>query len=323
MDFSDFETGINDQGRRIDKVIRKFLPELSLSNVYSLIRKGLIKVNQKKINQNYKIQENDIVNIPLFIIDEQKNSKITEKTSTESEKIQNLPPIVFENEHILILNKPYDMLVHGGKDSLDVLVKNYYRQTHADTSLSFTPGPLHRIDRKTTGLICFSMSIQGANWFTQNIKNHEIQKKYYGIIQGKLNTEEIWQDFITKNDEDSKNFHTVKASKNAGENEKSAYAYTKVCPVKYGFFKNQEITIAVFDIKTGRTHQIRSQCALHSHPLLGDTAYGGAKTNGKYSHFLQAFSLSFPQNPLGLPQLIEIPLNSEISRTFSHDFLTI
>ncbi len=323
MDFSDFETGINDQGRRIDKVIRKFLPEQSLSNVYSLIRKGLIKVNQKKINQNYKIQERDIINIPLFIIDEQRNLRIIEKTSTKTEKIQNLPPIIFENEHFLILNKPYDMLVHGSNDSLDILVKNYYQQTHEDTSLSFMPGPLHRIDRKTTGLICFSMSIQGAQWFTQNIKNHKIQKKYYGIIQGKLNTEEIWQDFIAKNNTKQKKFHTVKAAKNAEENENSVYAYTKVSPIKYGFFKNQEITLAVFDIKTGRTHQIRSQCALHSYPLLGDTAYGGAKTNGKYSHFLQAFSLSFPQNPLGLPQLVEIPLNSEISKTFSHDFLTI
>ena len=75
-------------------------------------------------------------------------------------------------------------------------------------------------------------------------------------------------------------------------------------------FNNREVTLAVMDIKTGRTHQIRSQAALHKHPLLGDTAYGGkAIKNAERDFYLQAFSLTFPENPIGLADEIKIPLS--------------
>lgn len=300
MDFLEATAGKNDADRRLDKIIRIYIPQMPLSEIYKLIRKGLIKINGKKTKAEYKVKENDVLSYPKFVLD----------NSIAPEVKDNLPPlseIVFQNEHILILNKPYNMLVHGSKDSLDKIVNNYYEKNFKSDSISFKPGPLHRIDKKTTGLIAFSLSLAGAQWFSENIKNHEINKKYYGIIEGVLNQEEVWKDYILKDEQSLNNtFHTVNAS-NEKYDQKQKEAFTVVTPLAHGHYKNTDVTFVQFDIKTGRTHQIRSQSSLHKHPLLGDSAYGGkVYKEVKQEFYLQAYKLTIPQNDLGLPEVIEI-----------------
>ena len=96
MDFKKFTAGENDSNRRLDKIIRKFIPDITLSQVYKYIRKGLIKINEKKTSAEYKVQTGDNISIAEFIF--------TEKESVSKKKIfQPLPDVVFENNHILIL----------------------------------------------------------------------------------------------------------------------------------------------------------------------------------------------------------------------------
>lgn len=313
MDFLEVTAGPNDSDRRIDKILRLYLPDLPLSEIYKLIRKGLIKVNGKKTKAEYKVIQDDVISYPKFLTENNKKSASDIRAEYEYSKIlPPLPPVVFKNEHILILDKPYDMLVHGTNDSLDKIVEDYYRKNFNSTSLSFKPGPLHRIDRKTTGLIAFSLSLKGAQWFSENIKNHSINKKYLGLIQGKLQKEELWKDFIKKDQNPtSKKFHTVNASKTKNENDEKE-AVTTVSPIAWGIYKDTEVTYVQFDIKTGRTHQIRAQSALHNHPLLGDTAYGGKSYKElKQEFYLQAYKLTLPENQLELPSLIEISPSKE------------
>lgn len=299
MDFTDFSAGPNDNDRRLDRILRNFLPDLPLSEIYGLIRKGLIKVNHKKAKQNDRVSEGDVISIASFLLGG-KNAEQPEK-SVNGPDIEKL--IVFRNEHILLLNKPYDIKVHGDKDSLDEYVKIYYRKHTRDNSLSFNPGPLHRLDRKTTGLLAFSFSLEGARWFSENIQTHTIKKIYRGIVQGNLREQEFWEDFISKNEGDA-DFHTVKVSETDGKRAK-----TTVTPLKHGNHNGKDITECAFLIETGRTHQIRSQCQAHGYPLIGDTAYGGIKLSGsKRDFFLHAEKLVFPKdNPLGLPEVIECP----------------
>jgi len=327
MDFLELKTGQDDVSRRLDKVIRIYLPDLSLSEIYKYLRKGLIKINGKKVKSDYKIAENDVINLASFIKDNQ-NQKQSENRDSEKSSAANpsahnktlpaLPEIVFKNEHLLILDKPYDMLVHGSENSLDKIVEDYYNKNFQKDSLSFKPGPLHRIDRKTTGLIAFSLSLKGAQWFTENIKNHSIDKRYLGLIQGNLRDTQHWNDYISKDTDDRKSgsqnktrdngFHTVKASSSENENNPDEkQAITTVTPISHGKYKDTEVTFVEFHIKTGRTHQIRAQCALHNHPLLGDTAYGGKKYKEVPQEFyLQAYKLNFPENDLDLPEFIQI-----------------
>ena len=190
MDFLEFNAGIDDNDRRIDKVLRNFIKDVPLSSIYKYIRKNLIKINNKKTTQDYRVKTGDVISIAAFIINDFSENQSELKNNlqkNEENTFQKDLEIVFQNEDILILNKPYDVLVHGSDNSLDKQVENYYKKINQNKSksLSFTPGPLHRLDRKTTGLLSFSLSLNGARWFSENIKNHTIQKKYVSVVQNK------------------------------------------------------------------------------------------------------------------------------------------
>lgn len=314
MDFLEFNAGIDDNDRRIDKVLRNFIKDVPLSSIYKYIRKNLIKINNKKTTQDYRVKTGDVISIAAFIINDFSENQSESNTLQKNEEttLKKDLEIVFQNEDILILNKPYDVLVHGSDNSLDKQVENYYKKINQNKSksLSFTPGPLHRLDRKTTGLLSFSLSLNGARWFSENIKNHTIQKKYVSVVQNKLLHQEEWIDYIEKkSDKDNSKFHKVEVSK-LKENDEQKKCITKITPVKYGKYKNKDITFVEIEIKTGRMHQIRAQASLHNHPLLGDTAYGGIKIEDfSQDFFLHAKELIFPsENPINLPKTVNATL---------------
>ena len=183
-------------------------------------------------------------------------------------------------------------------------------------SLSFKTGPLHRLDRKTTGLLAFSQNLQGAQCFSEKIKSHEIQKVYLALLEGNLTENQIWEEKIDKSEisnekgtrrKDSGRFHTVSVNSDEGK-----MAHTEVTPLSHGLFWGKDVTLARVLIKTGRTHQIRAQAGFHGFPLLGDTAYGSGKIDSKkwgQDFFLHASELHFPpDNPLNLPEKISAPL---------------
>lgn len=310
MDFTDFTTQKDDDQRRIDKIIRKFLKDTPLSTIYKSIRKGLVKVNNKKIKEDYVVTSGDIINIASFLLNKsidstQSNTNNINEFNTTQFINENL---IYKNEHLLVLNKPYDFLVQKADNnqlSLDTIVKNYYNLNLKKESLSFNPGPLHRLDRNTTGLITFSLSLEGARWFSKNIQTHSITKIYRGIIQGKLLNKEIWNDKITKTYDNQKKFQTVDVSFSKDE----ANSFTEVIPLKYGKIKNIDFTYVEFIIHSGKTHQIRAQSSLHNFPLLSDEVYGAKKINLNKKYFLHAYKLIFPENLLfEIPQEIIAPL---------------
>ena len=314
MDFHEFKTGQNDISRRIDKVIRIFAPSLSLSEIYKAIRKGLIRVNNKKTRAEYRIEKNDVIFIAAFLLNKENKSPSNKEKITFQSILPIKPDIVFENDHIIIINKPYNINVHGNETSLDKVIEQYYKNNCNSTSLSFKPGPLHRLDRNTSGLLAFSKSLEGAHWFSKNIQNHVIQKKYYGLVNGKLDNEEHWIDLITNEENEKSGFHKVIAMKtdilHISKKDNDKIAETIATPISFGKFNEQDVTLVRYNIKTGRKHQIRAQSALHGHCLLGDTAYGSEKLKKPFQEFyLTAYELCFPlDNPIGLPNKIIIDL---------------
>ena len=324
MDFKEFTAGKDDDGRRFDRVLRIFLPDLKLNDIYKLIRKGLVKINQKKAKPDTHINQGDIISIADFLLN---NHSALNKGSTPAslDNNSNNPKdstnhsdpelnVIFENQHLLIIDKPYGISVHGSennkKDYLAKEVSLYYEKHKKDTSnasLSFRPGPLHRLDRNTSGLLVFSMSLEGAKWFSAAIKNHTIQKKYYGLAEGKLDKTEMWEDKLADSTDTDEAFHTVTA------NQMGQTALTIAKPLACGKLENKAVTLVEYEIKTGRKHQIRAQSKLHGHPLAGDKAYGGHPCKSlKREYFLQAFCLNFPaENPLGLPPQVKMGLSPD------------
>jgi len=296
MDFKHFKAGKDDNGRRLDKIIRRFLDESNLSSIYKTLRNGLIKVNGKKQTADFRITEGDDISIADFLLI--KNEK---KESSKNEKV--IKPlddkiIIFRNENILFINKPYDIPVQPAKDfnsqTLSELVENDYSFYHKQKeSLSFKTGPLHRLDRKTTGLIAFSQSLLGANLFSEMMQNHNLKKIYLGIVIGKLEKKQIWKNKIEKKEsETSKTFHTVKIFDEKTTDGK--YSYTEATPLAYGKYNEKDVTLVQFLITTGRTHQIRAQAANNGFALLGDTAYGSFPiiSCGR-DFFLHAYKIEF------------------------------
>ncbi len=316
MDFKDFTAGSDDDGRRLDRILRIFLKDKSLGEIYKLLRKGLIKLNNKKAGPESRVSKGDKISIASFLFDNTslENTEKAEKPDVDLD-------IVFENEHLMIINKPYDRTVHGEADGLYKEVLSYWNKNYKDTcdSLSFKPGPLHRLDRKTSGLLVFSKSLEGARWFSDCIKNHTIRKSYYALLSGRLTEEVCWEDYIQLSEEDDSNaFHTVKViSESLSEKNNACKAVTKAKPLCHGQLNGKAVTMAEVDIETGRKHQIRAQSSFHGYPLYGDSAYGAPSSEGEI-FYLQAFRLAFPKdNPLNLPQEIKIKLNSYFNMVYN------
>ena len=297
MIFKEFSIGKDDIDRRIDRVIRKFLKETPLTIIYKNIRSGFIRVNNKKIKNDYRMIENDV----LFI-----ESNFFEKCHQSSYTISEHQisfEIVFSNNDILIINKPTGVTVQSATKndvSLDKIVKDdFIRSGKAEKSLSFLPGPLHRLDKYTSGLLAFSQSLVGARIFSEAFVNHSIKKTYVCILQGTVTSKLYLENSIEKNEElNEAGFSTVKISETNGK-----IAKTTVIPLTAGKFKDEDITLAKVIIETGRTHQIRSQCSFAGFPLLGDSAYGyeGSIT----SFFLHAYRLDFTNVHIeGLPNYL-------------------
>ena len=322
MDFSDFKTGKDDEGRRLDKVVRIFISDTALSAIYKSIRKGLIKVNSSKAAPDYRIQDGDVITIAdVLLKSDGKGAPAVETSAVAKEIISAADAIkmiekirVFENGHLLVLNKPAGMNVHASqKDeiSLQAVVQAYYKASVSNDSLSFKPGPLHRIDKYTSGLVCFSKSTQGAVWFSQNMKEHKIKKTYEAVLQGHLDSAQEWIDYLEKEDnsEGLDSFHTVKvyASDDASRPQQAKQCITKVIPERFEERNGTPLTHAKIQIETGRQHQIRAQSAFHGFPLWGDTAYGGNKTDQYGGQFyLVAKEIEFPVNELDIPLVLQV-----------------
>lgn len=269
--YKHFEISENDNNKRIDGVIRKFLPNLPLKAIFKAIRSGDIRVNNKKVKQNYRLTILDTLYIYKPLLSHTKN-EITKTSKLESKRV------IFENDNLLIYNKERGELVHGKKDSLDKKVK-YYLKDKVKESLSFSPGPLHRLDRNTQGLITFSVSLKGAREFTNFLQNSEIKKIYLTLVEGAHTNREVWEDKISRDEENKKSFKD-----SSGE-----LAVTTFIPL----LTKKGKTLALMDIKSGRTHQIRVQASIHNRPLVGDNKYNSIKSSDPY--FLSAISLTFPK----------------------------
>jgi 23S rRNA pseudouridine955/2504/2580 synthase len=216
-----------------------------------------------------------------------------------------LPPVLFEGGGLLILNKPPGLLVHG-EGSLEELV-HIYLKPRLVPSLSFRPGPLHRLDRPTSGIIVFSVSLEGARRFSALMRERRLRKEYLAITDGIIGREGnriTWIDELIRDKEGKKTL-----IQEAGK-EGSRQAVTRVRPLAQA----RDRTLILAEIETGLTHQIRAQAAARGHPLSGDRKYGGRPLRGGFS--LHARALEFPAGAAfsGLPRRIEAPLPGSFRR---------
>ncbi|GHU65765.1 RNA pseudouridine synthase [Spirochaetia bacterium] len=312
----------DDDGRRLDRILRKALPHLPLSALHKLLRKGRVLVNGKKARPETRVNSGETISIEGFAMEdtaEGENKPNPPQTAIQPPAIRAAIPkldILYENEGLLILNKPAGLAAHG-ENSLEEQVLSYL-MPKIPPSLSFKPGPLHRLDKPSSGIITFSTSLEGARNFSALIRERKIKKLYIAIVDGSISEKSLtWEDDLVRDKDEKKTYIAGDDAK------KSQRALTLITPL--GFAQNHTLILA--EIETGRTHQIRAQAAAHGHPLSGDKKYGGRAFPGSRGcgFFLHAWILEFreirenPKDIRGL-QKIQAPLPENFCNKISELF---
>lgn len=256
---------------RVDKFLRKKLSNMPLTEIFKCIRVGKIKVNGKKTKENYRLKLNDVVK--LFMKVDLESIQFEENKIKDSDLEEIKQFIVYEDENLLILNKKPNMVMHKGSGheyGVSEILKEYLK----NPNFNF----INRIDKATSGLIIGTKSLVINRELSEEIRERNIEKKYYILVEGKFKKKEFTIKSFLKRLED----RVVELEKyEVGA--KESISYFRV--VETG----KDCTLLEGTLGSGRTHQLRVQLASMGNPILGDTKYGKGKEKIMYlfSHYLK------------------------------------
>lgn len=283
----------NDANQRIDKYIKKLLVNAPTNFIYKMFRKKDIKVNGKKVNEKYILKNNDVVEMFLY------EDKFKEFTATKDiYNVKKTFKVLYEDNHVLIVYKPAGLLVHEDKnESVNTLTNQVlsYLANKSELDLSrentFMPGPVHRLDRNTSGIVIFGKTLAALQVLNEMIKQrHCIEKSYLTICKGKVNQKRNLKGYIVKLDDQAQVKLVNKDYPGALTME------TIVKPVKY----NNDYSKVEVTLITGRMHQIRVHLSSIDHPIIGDRKYGDFELNkfvkkefGLNHQLLHAYKIRF------------------------------
>ncbi|MCC2256700.1 RluA family pseudouridine synthase [Intestinimonas aquisgranensis] len=278
----EFTVTKNDAGQRLDRWLGKTLPLLPAPLAQKYIRLKRVKLNGKGAKRDTRLAVGDV--LQLYINDEFFDAPAPENAFLSVFKPQ--LDIVYEDEHILLVNKRPGLLVHPDQgeyvNTLITHIQAYlYQKREWDPRQehSFTPALCNRIDRNTGGIVIAAKTAEALRIMNQKIKDREIEKYYLCAIHGRMNPPEgKLEGFLSK--DESKNQVTVHKTPVPGG--RTAVTLYKTLKVQNG------LSLVECELITGRTHQIRAQFAAAGHPLLGDGKYGRNRDNKRYDRKFQA-----------------------------------
>ena len=281
--------------KRIDAYLADYMQDFSRSKIQAEIKKGAVLVNSKSVKPSYIIKEGDLIEVTLQDF----------KTFIPAEDIP--LEIIWEDENMLVVNKPSGMLTHPTAiETTGTLVNALlykYENNLSDINGDFRRGIVHRLDRNTSGLLMIAKNNEAHKYLVEKMKQREIEKKYLALVKGIIE-----EDNFTIN-------------KPIGRNPKQPH---KMCVLEGGKESISEIrvlerfkTATLVEIKliTGRTHQIRVHMASIGHPVYNDTLYGFGKMKIKTEEqVLQSYKLKFPKPFDNEIISLEIPKDEKICK---------
>lgn len=308
----------NEAGQRLDKLLAKFLNQAPKSFLYKMMRKKNIVLNGKKCTGNEKLKQGD--SIKLFFSDE-----TIEKFSAgtyaipKKEKI-NMLPIIYEDEQVLLMNKPIGVLSQKAKDSdvsaVEILI-NYLMETNQlskEQFRTFHPSICNRLDRNTSGILVAGKTLPALQEMNRFFKERTIAKYYRCLVKGRvIKNEEYIKGYLVKDQK------TNKVSITKKKTEEGVPIETEYCVIQ----SNAEVSLLEVHLITGKTHQIRAHLASIGHPIIGDYKYGDKQINEMYrqayglkSQLLHAYRLEMPSSNGSLAYLNDKKFVAELPDKF-------
>ena len=308
----------NEAGQRLDKLLAKFLNQAPKSFLYKMMRKKNIVLNGKKCTGNEKLKQGD--SIKLFFSDE-----TIEKFSAgtyaipKKEKI-NMLPIIYEDEQVLLMNKPIGVLSQKAKDSdvsaVEILI-NYLMETNQlskEQFRTFHPSICNRLDRNTSGILVAGKTLPALQEMNRFFKERTIAKYYRCLVKGRvIKNEEYIKGYLVKDQK------TNKVSITKKKTEEGVPIETEYCVIQ----SNAEVSLLEVHLITGKTHQIRAHLASIGHPIIGDYKYGDKQINEMYrqayglkSQLLHAYRLEMPLSNGSLAYLNDKKFVAELPDKF-------
>ena len=287
-----------DAGKRIDKFIADHCDELTRSAVVKIIENGSVLVDGAAVSKNYKLRINDCVEfeIPQPVI--------------LQAVAQNIPvEIVYQDDDLLVVNKPKGMVVHPAAGNPDGTLVNALLY-HCDGKLSsingvIRPGIVHRIDKLTSGLLIVAKNDTSHNIISEQIKTHSFTREYFAVNCGRFKQHKGTIDAPIGRDKLDRKRMCVTQN-----NSKNAVTHYEVLEEFKGY------TLTKFTLETGRTHQIRVHSAYIGHPVLGDEVYGkpfkgidGQCLHAKKIGFVHPTTNEYMEFESELPEYFEYVLN--------------
>tara|TARA_B100001173_G_scaffold291238_1_gene282491 strand:+ start:226 stop:1116 length:891 start_codon:yes stop_codon:yes gene_type:complete len=255
-------------GQRLDNFLMSKIKNIPKSHVYKLIRTGQVRINSSRSRPSTKLKEDDIIRIPPYKATEELKPDISKNIIKKTEE-----KIIYEDNNIIIFNKPASFAVHSGTNigyGLIDLIRIARKECERIDLL-------HRLDKDTSGCIIFTKNLNTLRGLQKKIINNEIEKKYICLVDGiwDKNQKKIEMKLLRKGKE-KKSISKIKILKH--------YKYT---------------TLLEVEILTGRYHQIRKQCSSLNHPIICDNKYGNKEINKIYKEkglnriFLHSCSIKF------------------------------
>jgi 23S rRNA pseudouridine955/2504/2580 synthase len=291
----------DEAGQRIDNFLMRHFKTVPRSRVYRLLRKGEVRVNRKRVDAEYRIQEGDELRLPPVRIDA--DAEPGRPSSSLLELMER--SVIFQDRHLLVIDKPAGVAVHGGS-GMSFGVIEALRASRPRETLEL----VHRLDRDTSGCLLIARDRSTLTALHALIRNGGMHKTYLALVAGswQLGTKRIDAPLATDNRQHGERHVRVAP---AGKDSVSVFK-----PVQ---FFGSLATLMEVDIPTGRTHQIRVHASFAGHPLLGDDKYcdrernADLKAHGLKRTFLHAQSVAFEWPGSGVPFHVSAPLPTELA----------
>lgn len=273
---------------RIDRFLTDKVANATRNKVQQSIDSGAVKVNDKTCKSNYKIKPGDVITLSLAA-EPKETEVIPEKIDLD---------IIYEDDHLLVVNKPAGMVVHPAHGNWTGTLVNglvyYFNQLPELPGNTGRPGLVHRIDKDTSGLLVIAKSEKVMTDLAKQFFNHSIERTYIALVWGEPDTDEgTINAHVGRSVKDRKMMSTYPD----GESGKHAITHWKVLK------RLRYVSLLQCNLETGRTHQIRAHMKHLGHPLFNDQMYGGDKIRkgtqfSKYKAFIQNCFKELPRQAL-------------------------